>query len=98
MQGAAGDYVFDELSKVEQSKYKVLIKCLKRHFHKVESTKTYAAIFWKCDQKVSESEETYVAELKRVYGKAYPQFASISWDEDLLCRFLNSLTDQKAHQ
>ena len=73
MQGAAGDYVFDELSKEEQSNYKELIKCLKIYFHKVESTKTYAAIFWKCDQKASESEEIYVTELKRVYGKAYPQ-------------------------
>ena len=53
MQGAAGDYVFDELSREEQANYKELIKCLKRCFHKVESTKTYAAIFWKHDQKVS---------------------------------------------
>ena len=78
MQGAAGDYVIDEFSKVEQSNYKELIKCLKRHFCKIESTKTYAAIFWKSDQKASKSEETYVAELKRVYGKAYPQCDSTS--------------------
>ena len=49
MQGSASDYVFDELSKEEWANYKELIKCLKRCFHKVESTKTYAAIFWKCD-------------------------------------------------
>ena len=98
MQGAAGDYVFDELSREEQANYKELIKCLKRCFCKVESTKTYAAIFWKHDQKVSETEETYVAELKRVYGKAYPQWDSASRDEDLLHRFLNGLIDQKACQ
>ena len=51
MQGAAGDYVFDELSREQQANYKELIKCLKRHFCKVESIKTYAAIFWKHDQK-----------------------------------------------
>ena len=96
MQGAAGDYVFDELSKEEWSNYKELIKCLKRCFHKVESTKTNAAIFWKHDHKASE--KTYVTELKRVYGKVYPQHDSTSWDEDLLCRFLNGLIDQKAHQ
>ena len=78
------DYVFDELSKEEGSNYKELIKGLKRCFHKVESTKIYAAIFWKHDQKASESGETYVIELKRVYGKAYPQCDSTSWDEDLL--------------
>ena len=69
MQGAAGDYVFDELSKEEWSNYKELIKCLKRCFHKVESVKTHAAINWKHDQKASDSVETYVTELKRVYGQ-----------------------------
>ena len=69
---AAGDYVFDELSKEESPFYKELIKCLKRCFCKVKSTKTYAAIFWKCYQKALKSEEIYVTELKRVYGKAYP--------------------------
>ena len=70
----------------------------KKCFCKVESTKTYAAIFWKCDQKVSETEETYVAEHKLVYGKAKPQWDSASRDEDLLCRFLNGLIDQKSCQ
>ena len=39
-----------------------------------------------------------MAELKQVYGKAYPQWDSASRDEDLLCRFLHGLIDQKAHQ
>ena len=43
-------------------------------------------------------EETYVAKLKQVYGKAYPQHDSASRDEDLLHRFLTGLMDQKAHQ
>ena len=64
----------------------------------MKSTKTYAAIFWKHDQKVSKTEETYVAELKWVYGKAYAQHDSASRDEDLLHRFLNGLMDQKACQ
>ena len=33
-----------------------------------------------------------------MYGKAYPQYDSTSWDEDLLCRFLNGLMDQKTCQ
>ena len=98
MPDAAGDYVFNELGKEEQSNYKELIKCLKRCFHKVESTKIYAAIFWKCDQKPSESEETYVTELKRVYGKAYPQCDSTSPDGDLLGRFLKGLMVQNGFQ
>ena len=55
-------------------------------------------MFWKCDQKISESEKTYIADLKRVYGKAYHQYDSTTQDEDLLCRFLNGLMDQKACQ
>ena len=60
---SAGDYVFDELSTEECLNYKVLIKCLKHRFHKVESAKTHATMFWKKDQKASETEETYAAEL-----------------------------------
>ena len=39
-----------------------------------------------------------MAELNWVYGKAYPQWDSVSRDEDLLRRFLNGLIDQKACQ
>ena len=95
---SAGDYVFDELSTEECLNYKVPTKCFKHRFHKVESAKTYAAMFWKKDQKASETEETYAAELKHIYGKAYPQHDNSAQDEDLLCRFLNGLLHQKAHQ
>ena len=98
MQGTVGDYVFDELSKKKWPYYNELIKCLKRHYHTIENTKTYAAIFWKCDQKASESEGTYVTELKSMSDQAYPQSDSTQWDKDLLCRFLNGLIDQKGHQ
>ena len=70
---SAGDYVFHELSTEEYLNYKILDKCLKCRFCKVESAKTYAAMFWKRDQKPFETEEMYAAELKRIYGKAYPQ-------------------------
>ena len=74
LQGTAGDFVFDELNPEERANYKTLIKCLKRRFCKVESTKTYVVMFWKRNQKASETEETYAADLKRIYGKAYPQW------------------------
>ena len=73
LQGMAGDFVFDELNPKEHANYKTLIKCLKHRFHKVESTKTYVVKFWKRNQKASETEETYAADLKCIYGKAYPQ-------------------------
>ena len=70
---SAGDYVYVELSTEEHLNCKVLVKCLKHRFCKVESAKTYAAVIWKRDQKASETEETYAAEMKHLYGKAYPQ-------------------------
>ena len=33
-----------------------------------------------------------------IYGEAYSKCDSSPWDEDLLCRFLNGPTDQKAQQ
>ena len=72
LQGPAGDYVFNGLSSEEHSNYKVLIKCLKHRFINVKSAKIYAAILWKRDQKVSETEEAYTTELQYTSGKAYP--------------------------
>ena len=51
----------------------MFVKCLKHRFCKVEIAKTYAAIFWKRDPRASETEETHAAELKCIYGKAYPK-------------------------
>ena len=64
----------------------------------MESTETYATMFWKRDQKASETEEAYAAELKHIYGKAYPQHDCSAQDEDMLHRFLNGLLHQKAQQ
>ena len=66
LQGMAGDFVFDELNPEEHANYKTLIKCLKHRFCKVESTKTYVVMFWKRNQKASETEETYAADLKHI--------------------------------
>ena len=82
LQGVAGDYGFDELDSEEHSNYKTLMTCLKLQFHKVESAKSYAATFWKRDQKATETEEAYATELKRMYGKAYSQWDSSARAED----------------
>ena len=92
LQGPAGDYVFDELS------LEVFIKCLKHRFWKMESAKTYATMFWKRDQRASETEEAYAIELKCTYGKVYPLCDCSAWDENLLHKFLNGFLDQKAQQ
>ena len=71
LQGLVGDYVFHELSSEEYSNYKVLSKHLNHQFCKVESANTYATMFWRQDQRVTETKEAYAAELKCICGKAY---------------------------
>ena len=98
LKGPAGEYVYDQLSRRQRSSYKELVDCLKKRFHKVESRKMFADMFWKRDQKAGELEETYAAELKRLHGKAWPKRNTESTKEDLLQRFMNGLLDKKAKQ
>ena len=98
LKGPAGEYVYDQLSHRQRSSYKELVDCLKKRFHKVESRKMFADMFWKRDQKAGELEETYAAELKRLHGKAWPKRNMESTEEDLLQRFMNGLLDKKAKQ
>ena len=95
LKGQAGEYVYDQLSHNQRSNYKELVDCLKKRFHKVESRKMFAYMFWKRDQKAGELEETYAAELKRLYGKVWPKLNLKSTEEDLLQRFMNGLLDKK---
>ena len=92
------EYVYDQLSCKQRSNYKELVDCLKKRFHKVESRKMFADMFWKRDQKTGELEETYAAELKRLHGKAWPKQNLESTEEDLLQRIMNGLLDKKAKQ
>ena len=73
LKGQAGEYVYDQLSWKQRSNYKELVDCLKKRFHKVESRKMFADMYWKRDQKTGELEETYATELKRLHGKAWPK-------------------------
>ena len=98
LKGPAGEYVYDQLSHSQRSSYKELVDCLKKRFHKVESRKMFADMFWKRDQKAGELEETYAAELKRLHGKAWPKRNTESTEEDLLQRFMNGLLDKKAKE
>ena len=68
-----------------------------RHVSLPEDTsKTFRALFSNREQKQSEAPETYAAELKRLYDKAYPERNSETRTEDLLRRFLDGLNDEAA--
>ena len=55
-------------------------------------------MFGRQDQKASEAEKAYMAKLKCICRKAYPKSDCSTMNEDLLCRFLNGLRDQKTQQ
>ena len=95
LQGTAGEFVFGQLQRSTRGNYETLMSELNSRFRVVETKKTFGAQFSKRNQKVSESAEEYVAELKRLYDKAYSQRDSETRQEDLL-RFLDSLYDDKA--
>ena len=61
LKGPAGEYVYDQLSHRQRSSYKELVYCLKKRFHKVESRKMFADMFWKRDQKADDLEDVGVS-------------------------------------
>ena len=95
LQGIAGEFVFDQLTREIRSNYKLLIKELDSRFRVVETHKTYAASFSNRNQKQGETVEEYCAELKKLYSKAHPYRDAVTREEDLLRRFFDGLLDDK---
>ena len=96
LQGPAGEFVFDQLDHECRCSYSSLVKELESRFRVVETKKTYAAILSHRNQKPGECVEDYAAELKKLYSKAHPHRDSQTRQEDLLRRFFDGLSDEKA--
>ena len=96
LQGPTGEFVYGQLSARVRSDYNSLCKELNSRFKIIETAKTFGSQFSRRDQKPGETVESYAAELKRLYDKAYPMRDSETRREDLLRRFLNGLEDDKA--
>jgi len=73
-----------------------LVKELDTRFRSIENPKTYGVKFTRRDQKIGETVEEYAAVLKELYDKAHPGRDEKTRQEDLLRRFLDGLTDEKA--
>ena len=73
-----------------------MIKELNSRLRVVETKKTYAARFSQRTQKPGETAEEFVAELKRLYAKAYELREKHTRQEDLVRRFLDGLRDSEA--
>ena len=95
LQGAAGEFVYDQLSSTVRQDYRALTQELENRFRKVINPKTYGTKFSACNQRPSQSAEDYAAELKMLYDKAYPSRDRKTRDEDLLRRFLSGLHDRE---
>ena len=96
LQGPAGEFVYGQLNPTVRRSYTELVSELNSRFRVVETTKTYRTLFSNRDQKFGESHESYAAELKRLYEKAYPNRDPSTRAEDLLRRFMDGLVDEKA--
>ena len=96
LQGAAGEFVYGQLNTTTRQSFESLMTELNNRFRVVETTKTFRALYSNRDQKPNESPESYAAELKRLYEKAYPNRDPATRAEDLLRRFLDGLLDEKA--
>ena len=96
LQGVAGDFVYGQLSRGVRSNYKLLCKELSCRFRVIETSKTFWMKFTNRNQLEGESVEEYAAELKKLYDKAHSNRDSKTRTEDLLRRFLDGMSDEKA--
>ncbi|CAC5416354.1 unnamed protein product [Mytilus coruscus] len=96
LQGDAGDFTFDQLSKKTTRDYKKLVQELKTRFGVIETTRTFRLQFSKRKQINGETPEKFAAELKRLYNKAYKNRYARTRQEDLLQKFLLGLLVYKA--
>ena len=96
LQGAAGDYVYGQLSQQVRSDYNLLIQELNYRFRRVEARKSLGVMSSRRVQRPSETVQEYAAELKRLYDKAHPNRDRQTRTEDLLRRFLDGLRDEGA--
>ena len=96
LQGAAGDFAFDQMSENTLNSYSKLVNELKNRFGVIENKKTYRVQFNRRNQKTGETVEIYATELKRIYEKAYTNRDARIRQEDLLQRFLMGIGNDKA--
>lgn len=95
LQGAAGEFVYEQLSYTIRTDYQALVDEINNRFRVVETKKTFGVQFSNRTQKPGESVEEFAAELKRLYDKAHSNRDLETRQEDLLRRFLDGLSDER---
>jgi hypothetical protein len=97
LQGAAGDFAYDQMSENTMNSYSKLVNELKNRFGVIEIKKTYRVQFNSKYQWTGETVEIHATELKRIYEKAYTNRDARIRQEDLLHRFLMGIGNDKAN-
>ena len=95
LQGVSGEFVYGQLRFDKRTNYRKLVSELDSRFRVVETSKTYQAQLSNRTQKPGESPETYAAELKHIYDKAYINRNSVTRQEDLTRKFLDGIIDER---
>ena len=98
LQGIAGEFVYDQLSKDVTTSYRKLVRELDNRFREVDTTKIYITKFYNRRQLANEPVLEYAAELKRLYDKGFPKRDKITRQEDLLRQYLLGLQDEGARR
>lgn len=93
LQGAAGDFVYDQLSSTITKSYKKLTRELGNRFGEVDTTRMYISKFNNRRQMFNESIQEFVADL---YDKGFPRRDRDTRREDLLRTFLAGLQNNDA--
>jgi hypothetical protein len=83
LQGAAGDFAFDQMSESTLNSYSKLVNDLKNRFGVIENKQTYRVQFNRRYQKTGETVEIYATELK-VFMKRHTQIEMPELDIDFL--------------
>ena len=96
LQGAAGDFAYDQMSENTLNSYSKLVNELKNRFGVIEIKKTYRVQFNRKYQWTGETVEIHATELKRIYERAYTNRDARIRQEDLLHRFLMGIGNDKA--
>jgi len=92
----AGEFVYGQLSAKIRGSFSKLTRELEFRFRKIETAGTFRTKFSHRKQKAGESVESFAAELKRLYDKAYPDRDRKTRKEDLLRKFLEGVQDETA--
>ena len=93
LRGEPAKFVFKALAPEVRNDYKALIDELTTRFTEFESQKVFRAKYRNLKQEPGQSEQELAAEIKMMYGRAFPGRGRRISQEDMVSKFLEALRD-----